>query len=193
MGKNFQLLVASFLIIIAGGAIYFGIRLQSEITNLKEVNEVNNQKISQLSGALQIFRDLGAVMGKEDLPPEIARLEQSKVTLKTIEGFYCSPSDSEEFVVIDFAKNSILSIWNIVNDEESNEVVNIDRQSKPNVSGNYILFSPYIYVSFLEDGRKLNKRLTILNVDSRGYIRQLGDGSSLLSNQFCPTYIRDSY
>lgn len=191
MSKNFQLLVASFLILVSSAAVYFGFQLLTQVKTLEEKMSDVQLKLHNQSQIIKLVNEVGQTLGKDELPAHIFKTNNEKSSLNFIEGFYCTRLEqgSTDFTALEFKNDNQLFIWELSTDEKPN----ITNRERPDVKGTHILYSPYIYFTLLEDGIPINRRLAILNIDSRGYIRQFALGETVFTNSFCPPRVRDSF
>ena len=191
MSKNFQLLVVSFLILVSSAAVYFGFQLLTQVKTLEEKMSDVHLKLHNQSQIIKLVNEVGQTLGKNELPAHIFKSNSENSKLKFIEGFYCNKTEREntDFAALEFRSDNRLFIFELSTDDKPS----ITNRNRPDVTGTHLLYSPYIYFTLIEDGIPINRRFTILNVDSRGYIRQFSLGETAFTNSFCPQRVRDSF
>lgn len=203
MNKNMQIIISVFVVLVSGVVIYFMNQVIQNQNALEQKLSDFETKITGLEGGLNIVKDMGATMGKGEISPDLQKFKSNKIKLKMIEGFYCNSPSSGELSILDFVGGSVLKVFQIEQEDEDDNPLDqqqrerkpqrIDRTARANINGNYLIYSPYIYISFIEGQTTLNNRFTVLKVDERGYVRQLGLAQEVFANELCPVWVKNSY
>jgi hypothetical protein len=188
MNKNLQMFIYIMITIFIGVVFFFGKQSLTRVVDLEEQVKSLQVDLKELRGALEVLKNFKKTIGAEEAPafPSVG-LKNAKEILP-IEGFYCDQQGNFT-AALELRSDYTLSFWKIT--EEN--LKNFSKSNSPSATGSYFIKGTYIYATIKVDGANQNRKLAILQVDERGYARQIEGAGFFFTNESCSKEIQAAY